>query len=203
MTENSNISDISTYTTSIEKKTGITNIANGVTNNSVADLIIKRYADKPNHHTKLIRSSIESLLNCQINERVNNQYMFFRWDMPCISDVADALVAREESVTQLMRYCMSVADPKDIEKWIVEVMVCTTKQSSLTEKDMALKARVYAGKLSHIPADILKYACDQICLKSKFFPSLAEIYEFVQPMLYYRKSLVESVSQQLLSAKGV
>ena len=203
MTENSNISDISTYTTSIEKKTGITNIANGVTNNSVAELIIKRYADKPNHHTKLIRSSIESLLNCQINERVNNQYMFFRWDMPCISDVADALVAREESVTQLMRYCMSVADPKDIEKWIVEVMVCTTKQSSLTEKDMALKARVYAGKLSHIPADILKYACDQICLKSKFFPSLAEIYEFVQPMLYYRKSLVESVSQQLLSAKGV
>ena len=203
MTENSNISDISTYTTSIEKKTGITNIANGVTNNSVAELIIKRYADKPNHHTKLIRSSIESLLNCQINERVNNQYMFFRWDMPCISDVADALVAREESVTQLMRYCMSVADPKDIEKWIVEVMVCTTKQSSLTEKDMALKARVYASKLSHIPADILKYACDQICLKSKFFPSLAEIYEFVQPMLYYRKSLVESVSQQLLSAKGV
>ena len=203
MTENSNISDISTYTTSIEKKTGITNIANGVTNNSVAELIIKRYSDKPNHHTKLIRSSIESLLNCQINERVNNSYTFFRWDMPCISDVADALVAREESVTQLMRYCMSVADPKDIEKWIVEVMVCTTKQSALTEKDMALKARVYAGKLSHIPADILKYACDQICLNSKFFPSLAEIYEFVQPMLYYRKSLVESVSQQLLSAKGV
>ena len=203
MTENSNISDISTYTTSIEKKTGITNIANGVTNNSVAELIIKKYSDKPNHHTKLIRSSIESLLNCQINERVNNQYIFFRWNMPCISDVADALVAREESVTQLMQYCMTVADPKDIEKWIVEVMVCTTKQSSLTEKDMALKARVYAGKLSHIPADILKYACDQICLKSKFFPSLAEIYEFVQPMLYYRKSLIESVSQQLLSAKGV
>ena len=203
MTENSNISDISTYTTSIEKKTGITNIANGVTNNSVAELIIKRYADKPNHHTKLIRSSIESLLNCQINERVNNQYMFFRWDMPCISDVADGLVKSEESITQLMKHGMTVADPKDIEKWIVEVMVCTTKQSALTEKDMALKARVYAGKLSHIPADILKYACDQICLKSKFFPSLAEIYEFVQPMLYYRKSLVESVSQQLLSAKGV
>ena len=202
MTENSNISDISTYTTSIEKKTGITNIANGVTNNSVAELIIKRYADKPNHHTKLIRSSIESLLNCQINERVNNQYMFFRWDMPCISDVANGYVKSEESITQLMKHGMTVADPKDIEKWIVEVMVCTTKQSALTEKDMALKARVYAGKLSHIPADILRYACEQICLKSKFFPSLAEIYEFVQPLLYYRKSLVESVSQQLISAKG-
>ncbi len=202
MTEKSNISDISTYTTSIEKKTGITNIANGVTNNSVADLIIKRYANKPNHHTKLIRSSIESLLNCQINERVNNQYMFFRWDMPCISDVADGYVKSEESITQLMKHCMTVADPKDIEKWIVEVMVCTTKQSALTEKDMALKARVYATKLSHIPADILRYACEQICLKSKFFPSLAEIYEFVQPLLYYRKSLVESVSQQLISAKG-
>ena len=202
MTENSNISDISTYTTSIEKKTGITNIANGVTNNSVAELIIKRYADKPNHHTKLIRSSIESLLNCQINERVNNSYTFFRWDMPCISDVADGYVKSEESITQLMKHGMTVADPKDIEKWIVEVMVCTTKQSALTEKDMALKARVYAGKLSHIPADILRYACEQICLKSKFFPSLAEIYEFVQPLLYYRKSLVESVSQQLISAKG-
>ena len=202
MTENSNISDISTYTTSIEKKTGITNIANGVTNNSVAELIIKRYSDKPNHHTKLIRSSIESLLNCQINERVNNQYMFFRWDMPCISDIADGLVKSEESITQLMKHGMTVADPKDIEKWIVEVMVCTTKQSALTEKDMALKARVYAGKLSHIPADILRYACEQICLKSKFFPSLAEIYEFVQPLLYYRKSLIESVSQQLISAKG-
>ena len=202
MTEKLNTSNISTYTTSIEKKTGITNIANGVTNNSVAELIIKRYSDKPNHHTKLIRSSIESLLNCQINERVNNQYMFFRWDMPCISDIADRLVKSEESITQLMKHGMTVADPKDIEKWIVEVMVCTTKQSALTEKDMALKARVYAGKLSHIPADILRYACEQICLKSKFFPSLAEIYEFVQPLLYYRKSLVESVSQQLISAKG-
>ena len=202
MTEKQNTSNISTLRTNIEDPTGIKSIANGVTNNLVAKEIIQKYSEKPNNHTRTIRSTIESLLNCQINERVNNQYMFFRWDMPCISEVADALVAREESVTQLMRYCMSVADPKDIEKWIVEVMVCTTKQSALTEKDMALKARVYAGKLSHIPADILKYACDQICLNSKFFPSLAEIYEFVQPMLYYRKSLVESVSHQLIGAKG-
>ena len=109
----------------------------------------------------------------------------------------------ESSIVAVMENGMTVADPKNIEKWIVEVMVCTTKQSALTEKDMALKARVYASKLSHIPADILKYACNQICLNSKFFPSLAEIYEFVQPLLYYRKSLVESVSQQLLSAKGL
>ena len=202
MTEKQNTSNISTLRTNIEDPTGIKSIANGVTNNLAAKEIIQKYSEKPNNHTRTIRSTIESLLNCQINERVNNQYMFFRWDMPCISDVADGLVKSEESITQLMKHGMTVADPKDIEKWIVEVMVCTTKQSALTEKDMALKARVYAGKLSHIPADILRYACEQICLKSKFFPSLAEIYEFVQPLLYYRKSLVESVSQQLISAKG-
>ena len=202
MAEKLNTSNISTLRTNIEDPTGIRSIANGVTNNLVAKEIIQKYSEKPNNHTKTIRSTIESLLNCQINERVNNQYMFFRWDMPCISDVADGLVKSEESITQLMKHGMTVADPKDIEKWIVEVMVCTTKQSALTEKDMALKARVYAGKLSHIPADILRYSCEQICLKSKFFPSLAEIYEFVQPLLYYRKSLVESVSQQLISAKG-
>ena len=123
--------------------------------------------------------------------------------MPHISEVGDKYIEMESSIVALMSNGMTVADPKNIEKWIVEVMVCTTKQSALTEKDMALKARVYASKLSHIPADILKYACNQICLNSKFFPSLAEIYEFVQPLLYYRKSLVESVSQQLLSAKGL
>ena len=123
--------------------------------------------------------------------------------MPHISDVGNQYIQRESSIIALMQNAMTVANPKKIEEWIIEVMVCTTKQSALTEKDMALKARVYAGKLSHIPADILKYACNEICLKSKFFPSLAEIYEFVQPLLYYRKSLVESVSQQLISAKGL
>ena len=139
MTEKQNTSNISTLRTNIDDPTGIKSIPNGVTNNSVAELIIKRYSDKPNHHTKLIRSSIESLLNCQINERVNNQYMFLRWDMPCISDIADGLIKSEESITQLMKHGMTVADPKDIEKWIVEVMVCTTKQSALTEKERKLQ----------------------------------------------------------------
>ena len=203
MTEKSNISDISTHRTNIKDPTGILSIANGVKDNYNANEIAQLHSDKPNEYTKQIRSTIESLLNCKINERVNNQYTFFRRERPHISEVANQYIERESSIIALMQNAMTVADPNKIEKWIIEVMVCTTKQSALTEKDMALKARVYAGKLSHIPADILKYACDQICLKSKFFPSLAEIYEFVQPLLYYRKSLIESVSQQLLSAKGV
>ena len=203
MTEKSNSSNISTLRTSIEDPTGIKSIAIGVTTNLVAREIIQKYSEKPNNHTRTIRSTIESLLNCKINERVNNQYIFFRWEMPHISDVGNQYIQRESSIIALMQNAMTVANPKKIEEWIIEVMVCTTKQSALTEKDMALKARVYAGKLSHIPADILKYACNEICLKSKFFPSLAEIYEFVQPLLYYRKSLVESVSQQLISAKGL
>jgi len=203
MTEKQNTSNISTLRTSIVDPTGIKSIANGVKNNYIANEIVQRHSEKPNEHTKQILSTIEYLLNCKINERVNNQYIFFRWEMPKISEVADKYIEQESSIVAAMENAMTTADAKNIEKWIVEVMVCTTKQSALTEKDMALKARVYADKLSHIPADILRHACDQICLKSKFFPSLAEIYEFVQPLLYYRKSLVESVSQQLLSAKGV
>ena len=195
MTENSNISDISTYTTSIEKKTGITNIANGVTNNSVAELIIKRYSEKPNPHTKLIRSSIESLLNCQINERVNNQYMFFRFTMPntfaCDHKIRQQVVAA-------LKDCMAVADDDMIRKWILEVMVCTNKQSALKENDMALKAKVYASKLRHIPADILKNACDKLCYKESWFPALADIMKYVEPEYYYRKSLVELVSSKLI-----
>ena len=203
MTEKLNTSNISTIKTNIKDPTGIKSIANGVINRHSANAIVEQHSERPNEFTKQIRSTIESLLNSQINERVNNQYIFFRWVMPHISDVGDQYIAMESSIVAVMENGMTVADPKNIEKWIVEVMVCTTKQSALTEKDMALKARVYASKLSHIPADILKYACNQICLNSKFFPSLAEIYEFVQPLLYYRKSLVESVSQQLLSAKGL
>ena len=93
MTEKQNTSNISTLRTNIDDPTGIKSIANGVTNNLVAREIIQKYSEKPNNHTRTIRSTIESLLNCQINERVNNSYTFFRWDMPCISEVADALVA--------------------------------------------------------------------------------------------------------------
>ena len=203
MTEKQNSLNISTLKTNTNEKNGILSIANGVKDNYKGNEIAQLHSAKPNEYTKTIRSTIESLLNCKINERVNNQYIFFRWEMPHISEVGTQYIQRESSIIALMQNAMTVADPKKIEEWIIEVMVCTTKQSALTEKDMALKARVYAGKLSHIPADILKYACDQICLKSKFFPSLAEIYEFVQPLLYYRKSLVESVSQQLISAKGL
>ena len=65
--------------------------------------------------------------------------------MPHISEVANQYIERESSIIALMQNAMTVADPTKIEKWIIEVMVCTTKQSALTEKDMALKARVYAG----------------------------------------------------------
>ena len=111
MTEKQNSLNISTLKTNTNEKNGILSIANGVKDNYKGNEIAQLHSAKPNEYTKTIRSTIESLLNCQINERVNNSYTFFRWDMPCISDVADALVTREESVTQLIRYCMTVADP--------------------------------------------------------------------------------------------
>ena len=145
MTEKLNTSNISTIKTNIKDPTGIKSIANGVINRHYANAIVVQHSERPNEFTKKIRSTIESLLNCQINERVNNQYIFFRWVMPHISDVGDKYIAMESSIVAVMENGMTVADPKNIEKWIVEVMVCTTKQSALTEKDMALKARVSAS----------------------------------------------------------
>ena len=81
-------------------------------------------------------------------------------------------------------------------------MVCTAKQRHLTEKDLAFKARVYARKFEHVPADIMKYACDKVIMNCKFFPTVAEINEYVQPMLHYRKSLVEAVSSKLIASIG-
>ena len=122
--------------------------------------------------------------------------------MPSISDVAKMMVVQKPLLIKTMQEAMTVADPKDIQDWIMEVMVCTAKQSALTERDMALKAKVYATKLGHIPADILRDACHKICLNSKFFPSLAEIYQYVEPKLYYRKSLVELISGRLIASIG-
>ena len=202
MTEKLNTSNISTLATSIVEETGIRNIANGVTNRPIAKTLVQQWGTDPNGYTKKIHSMLESTLNCKINERVNSSFVFFRWEMPSISEVASRLAGKKDLIIKTMQEAMTVADPKDIQDWIMEVMVCTAKQSALTERDMALKAKVYASKLSHIPADILRDACHKICLNSKFFPSLAEIYQYVEPKLYYRKSLVELISGRLIASIG-
>ena len=93
----------------------------------------------------------------------------------------------------LMKKLMVCADQTTIENWIMEVLVCTTAQARLTEADLALKWRVYASKLSHIPADILKAACDEICRTSTFFPSLAEFIKYTDTSYHRRVQLVDGI----------
>ena len=190
MTERSNTSNISILQTRILKKTGIQSIANGVRNNSLAKTLVEQAGSDPNKVTKATVSILESITNSKITERTNNQYMFFRWELAPICEIADDLYDNRVKVIKAMEECMTVADPKDIHQWLMEVMVCTAKQSHLTEKDLAFKARVYAKKFEHVPADIMKYACDKVIMNCKFFPTVAEINEYIS------KSLVEAVSSQ-------
>ena len=195
MTEKLNTSNISILLTNTKEQIGIKSIVNGVTDKLKAKTLLEQGQSNPNRVTKATVSIIESILQCKINEEVNNQYMFFRFTMPntfaCDHKIRQQVVAA-------LKDCMAVADDEMIRKWILEVMVCTNKQSALKENDMALKAKVYASKLRHIPADILKNACDKLCYKESWFPALADIMKYVEPEYYYRKSLVELVSSKLI-----
>ena len=202
MTEKLNTSNISILPTNTIKKTGIRSIANGVRNNSIAKTLVEQAGSNPSKTTNATVSFLESIINSKITERTNNQFMFFRWELETISQIGKALNDNRNIVIKALEECMAVADPKDIHQWLIEVMVCTAKQSHITEKDLAFKARVYAKKFEHVPADIMKYACDKVIMNCKFFPTVAEINEYVEPMLHYRKSLVEAVSSKLISAIG-
>ena len=195
MTEKQNTSNISILLTNTKDQTGIRSIVNGVTDKVKAKTLLEQGMSNPNRVTKATVSIIESILQCKINEEVNNQYMFFRFTMPntfaCDHKIRQQVVAA-------LKDCMAVADDDMIRKWILEVMVCTNEQSALKENDMALKAKVYASKLRHIPADILKNACDKLCYKESWFPALADIMKYVEPEYYYRKSLVELVTSKLI-----
>ena len=195
MTEKQNTSNISILLTNTKDQTGIRSIVNGVTDKVKAKTLLEQGNSNPNRVTKATVSIIESILQCKINEEVNNQYMFFRFTMP--NTFAFDHKKRQQVVAAL-KDCMAVADDDMIRKWILEVMVCTNKQAALNEKDMALKAKVYASKLQHIPADILKNACDKLCYKESWFPALADIMKYVEPEYYYRKSLVEIVTSKLI-----
>ena len=195
MTEKQNTSNISILLTNTKDQTGIRSIVNGVTDKVKAKTLLEQGNSNPNRVTKATVSIIESILQCKINEEVNNQYMFFRFTMP--NTFAFDHKKRQQVVAAL-KDCMAVADDEMIRKWILEVMVCTNKQAALNEKDMALKAKVYASKLQHIPADILKNACDKLCYKESWFPALADIMKYVEPEYFYRKSLVEIVTSKLI-----
>ena len=195
MTEKLNTSNISILLTNTKEQIGIKSIVNGVTDKLKTKTLLEQGQSNPNRVTKATVSIIESILQCKINEEVNNQYMFFRWTMPNTFNFDGN---NKEQVCAALKDCMAVADDDMIRKWILEVMVCTNKQSALKENDMALKAKVYASKLRHIPADILKNACDKLCYKESWFPALADIMKYVEPEYYYRKSLVELVSSKLI-----
>ena len=202
MIEKLNTSNISILQTNTAEEIGIKSIANGVKDNLIAKTLVEQASTDPNKVTKSTVSILESIMNCKITEQTNNQYVFARWQMPAISECAYQLKANKPAVMKALRECMTVADPKDIHQWLIEVMVCTAKQSHLTQKDLAFKAKVYAKKFEHVPADIMKYACEKVIMNCKFFPTVAEFHEFIEPMLYYRKSLVEAVSSKLISAIG-
>jgi hypothetical protein len=184
MIEKLNTSNISILQTNTPEEIGIKSIANGVKDNLVARTLVEQASTDPNKVTKSTVSILESIMNCKISE------------------CAYQLKANKPAVMKALRECMTVADPKDIHQWLIEVMVCTAKQSHLTQKDLAFKAKVYAKKFEHVPADIMKYACEKVIMNCKFFPTVAEFHEFIEPMLHYRKSLVEAVSSKLISAIG-
>ena len=202
MTEKLNTSNISILQTNTAEEIGIKSIANGVKDNVIAKTLIEQGSTNPNNVTKATVSILESIMNLKINEKINSSYVFSRWELPPTIECINPIQANKPAILKALRECMTVADPRDIEQWLVEVMVCTAKQTHLTQKDLAFKAKIYAKKFENIPADIMKYACDKVIMNCKFFPSVAEINEFIQPMLYYRKSLVESVSAKLITAIG-
>ena len=195
MTEKPNTSNISILLTNTKDKTGIESIVNGVQDKLKQKTLLEQGQKNPNKVTKATVSIIEYILKCKINEEVNNQYMFFRFTMPNTFNSDHKI---RQQVVAALKECMVVADEDTIRKWILEVMVCTNKQAALNEKDMALKAKVYASKLNHIPADILKNACEKLCYKESWFPALADIMKYVEPEYYYRKSLVELVTSKLI-----
>ena len=195
MTEKPNTSNISILLTNTKDKTGIESIVNGEQDKLKQKTLLEQGQKNPNKVTKATVSIIEYILKCKINEEVNNQYMFFRFTMPNTFNFDHKI---RQQVVAALKECMVVADEDTIRKWILEVMVCTNKQAALNEKDMALKAKVYASKLNHIPADILKNACEKLCYKESWFPALADIMKYVEPEYYYRKSLVELVTSKLI-----
>ena len=128
MTEKQNTSNISILLTNTKDQTGIRSIVNGVTDKVKAKTLLEQGNSNPNRVTKATVSIIESILQCKINEEVNNQYMFFRFTMP--NTFAFDHKKRQQVVAAL-KDCMAVADDEMIRKWILEVMVCTNKQAAL------------------------------------------------------------------------
>jgi hypothetical protein len=180
-----------------EEMTGIMNIKNGVQDQRLADLVLAQQKElTPSRATTLTVSLLESMLNCVISESVTAEYDFKRWILPRGNIFSGSIEEQKEQHKKtigLMKKLMVCADQTTIENWIMEVLVCTTAQARLTEADLALKCRVYASKLSHIPADILKAACDEICRTSTFFPSLAEFIKYTDTSYHRRVQLVDGI----------
>jgi len=195
-TLNTSISEIKS-----DEKTGIMNIKNGVQDQRLADLVLTQQKEiTPSRATTLTVSLLESMLNCVISESVTAEYDFKRWVLPrgnIFSGTIEEQKEQHRKTINLMKKLMVCADQSTIENWIMEVLVCTTAQARLTEADLALKCRVYANKLSHIPADILKAACDEVCRTSTFFPSLAEFIKYTDKSYIRRVQLVDNILSKI------
>jgi hypothetical protein len=195
-TLNTSISEIKS-----DEKTGIMNIRNGVQDQRLADLVLTQQKEiTPSRATTLTVSLLESMLNCVISESVTAEYDFKRWILPrgnIFSGTIEEQKEQHKKTINLMKKLMVCADQSTIENWIMEVLVCTTAQARLTEADLALKCRVYANKLSHIPADILKAACDEVCRTSTFFPSLAEFIKYTDKSYIRRVQLVDNILSKI------
>ena len=195
-TLNTSISEIKS-----DEKTGIMNIRNGVQDQRLADLVLTQQKEiTPSRATTLTVSLLESMLNCVISESVTAEYDFKRWVLPrgnIFSGTIEEQKEQHRKTIGLMKKLMVCADQSTIENWIMEVLVCTTAQARLTEADLALKCRVYANKLSHIPADILKAACDEVCRTSTFFPSLAEFIKYTDKSYIRRVQLVDNILSKI------
>lgn len=193
---------LSTLNTSIsvtksEEITGIMSIKNGVQNQRLVDAALTQHEGMtPSQVTTKTVSFLESILQCKIDEEVTSEYDFKRWTLPrgnIFSGTIDEQKEQHKKTLVFLRRLMACADQSTIQNWIMEVLVCTTAQARLTEADLALKCRVYASKMAHIPADILKAACDEICRTSTFFPSLAEFIKYTDASYNRRIQLVDAV----------
>src|SRR5215475_2216884 len=113
---------------------------------------------------------------------------FIGWKLETSVDPAELEVARE-----LVAAALEPVDTKTLMAELAHLRAVTARRA-VSEDDEALGFAVFREELSRYPADVIRSVLRGIARTSKFFPSLAEVYQACESAVKPRRLLADTLN---------
>lgn len=171
--------------------TGLATLSSSQQSQAVARLV---EVGSPHQVNAKVISCVESSVPLEVRYDSNYNVKDFRYQIPAHQWTDKHRAAAHDVYGKVLKSTVPLPT-QDIEQRLTVLTMFVTLGKDFDDEAIVLKVRALAQELAHYPADITIAGIEHVKKTCKFWPSLAEFHEVMEPMYWPRKQLLRRLQK--------